>query len=196
VSDADELEQLQRERDDAKERLDDAVDELNAAKSEIDDLQSQIDDARDQIRKLEDYKRDDERELDEARRDRRLRDRVPGIIDMIRARVTELKQLNDDVRDLIRDIKAAQRRREGLKRDRDAALREFRSAEAAVRAWRGSGRHEQDRTPDHVTKVKSGYSVDTGVPASDFLIIDRDGSGKQHIVIDHDGNQIMDERHD
>jgi hypothetical protein len=57
-------------------------------------------------------------------------------------------------------------------------------------------RHTQDRTADvHVT-VQGRESHDHGVPTTDFIIADRDGSGHQHVVIDDQGNEIHNARVD
>lgn len=54
----------------------------------------------------------------------------------------------------------------------------------------------QDRTPDAHTSVKGGESYDLGVPTTEFVIADRDGSGHQHVVLDDGGNEIYNERVD
>ncbi len=48
----------------------------------------------------------------------------------------------------------------------------------------GTGWVEQDVTEDTHTRVKAGESYDLGVPTTDVVIADRDGSGHQHVVLD------------
>jgi hypothetical protein len=52
-------------------------------------------------------------------------------------------------------------------------------------------RHVQYRDNDTVAKVQSAYSVDHGVPTSDFIIADRNKPGHLHVVYDEDGNEIV-----
>ncbi len=53
----------------------------------------------------------------------------------------------------------------------------------------------QDRTEDLTTQVKGGFSHDRQAPTTEFLILDRDGSGGQHIVIDDMGEEIYNGSH-
>lgn len=137
MSEADtELQQLERERDDAQKALDDVRKELAAVSKELNDLQDQIDEAEKEIRKEEGIKRDDERELIEAKGTKHLRARVPGIMDNIRGRVNRLRELKRDIGGYIREIQAARRTQQKLERDEHSAERAFFYADKAVKTYR------------------------------------------------------------
>jgi hypothetical protein len=65
------------------------------------------------------------------------------------------------------------------------------------RTWRAQGRREvQYEDGDFTVKVRSGYSRDSDADVTDIMIIPRHDNPRgshQHVIIDEDGNEIMNE---
>lgn len=75
----------------------------------------------------------------------------------------------------------------------DSQRRAQRQASQARRIQTGP-RHVQHRDDDVVVKVQSAYSVDLGVPTTDFIIAERNGDSHVHRVYDEYGNEIVNHR--
>jgi hypothetical protein len=79
------------------------------------------------------------------------------------------------------------------KTQKDAWRAEQRRQRQTERRAQTGPRHVQHRDNDVTVKVQSGYSVDQGVPTSDFIIAPHGSDEHVHHVLDEWGNPIYDD---